>query len=359
MRILALITDAFGGYGGIARYNADLFTAMSALSSINEVLILPRIGQDRVVEVSPNIRQLRPTLARLPFAVKAFWQTLRWKPNVIYCGHLYHGRLAVLLAWISGAKLVSQLHGTEVWKALPPRHLRPLQQSDIVLCVSRDTRARYATQRGRCDNGVVLANTVSSAFLPGDRQRARALFNLGTDYVLLSVSRLDTRDGYKGHDRILAAMPHLLGADGTNVVYLIAGEGQDRIRLERLAIQFGVADRVRFLGKVSEADLANLYRAADMFVLPSTGEGFGIVYLEAMACGTPAMGLATGGTFDPLSDGELGTLVPLEADLATALAAAIARERPDPIELSRKVSLRFGTDAFRLRVSQVFGRLRC
>ena len=106
-----------------------------------------------------------------------------------------------------------------------------------------------------------------------------------------------------------------------------------------------------------EADLPDLYRAADLFVLPSTGEGFGIVYLEAMACGTPALGLAIGGAPDPLSDGELGTLIPVDANIASAISAALAREKPDPFELSRRVRERFGIEAFRKRVAHAVDRL--
>ena len=357
IRILALVTDAFSGYGGIARYNCDLFEALAAGSRDNEIMILPRIGADRQITVSANVKQQRPILARLPFAMRAIQQALRWKPDVIYCGHVYHGPLALLLAKISGAKLVSQLHGTEVWNPLPRRHLRPLQRSDLVLCVSRDTRARYASQGDRCDNSFVLANTVAAAFEPGDRLRARARFDVGSSHVLLSVSRLDTRDGYKGHDRVIEALRQVTDRAGAAVIYLIAGEGEDRTRLEQLARQIGVAERVRFLGKVDEAALPDLYLAADMLVLPSTGEGFGIVYLEAMACGTPALGMAIGGTPDPLGDGELGTLVSVDANFAQALSDAIASDKPDASELSQKVKKRFGADAFRKRVTQAFDRL--
>ena len=357
MRILALLTDAFNGYGGIAKYNCDLFNALAAASSDNEIMILPRIGEDRAIEVCANLTQKRPIQGRIPFAFRAVQQALRWKPDVIYCGHVYHGPLAVLLAKISGAKLVSQLHGIEVWESLPRRHLQPLQLSNLVLCVSRDTRARYAMQGNRCDNSFVLANTVSPAFEPGDRASARARYDVGANHVLLSVSRLDTRDAYKGQDRVIEALSQLASWGSANVVYLIAGEGNDRLRLEQLAWQHGVAERVQFLGKVAEADLPDLYRAADLFVLPSMGEGFGIVYLEAMACGTPALGLAIGGAADPLSDGELGTLIPVDANMASAISAALARDKPDAFELSQRVRERFGIDAFRKRVAHAVDRL--
>ena len=357
MRILALVTDAFGGYGGIARYNCDVLSALAGMSEEIEITILPRLGPSDEIQVLHNMKQHRPFLSRVLFAIHAALTAFRLKPDVIFCCHIYHGPLALALARLFGARLVSQLHGTEVWQPLGWFHLQPLLHSDLVLCVSRHTKACYERQAGSADNSFVLANMVGPSFTPGDRSRARERFDVTGCRVLLTVARLDTRDGYKGQDRVIEALPGLKTPGGEPLIYLIAGLGDDRIRLERIAKQHGVTDLVRFLGKVPESDLPDLYRAADLFVLPSTGEGFGIVYLEAMACGTPAAGLAVGGVPDPLGDGELGTLLPSSADFATALQDLILKPRPDEAELSRAVQQRFGLDAFCKRVRQVFGQL--
>ena len=136
------------------------------------------------------------------------------------------------------------------------------------------------------------------------------------------------------------------------MTYLIAGEGKDLDRLERLARECDVVEHVRFLGKVPPEDLPDLYRAADLFALPSTGEGFGIAYLEAMACGTPAIGLSLGGVPDALGDGKLGTCVSPE-DFPQAFIEALqhCRERRDG--LPERVRERFDFQIFASRLQML------
>ncbi len=353
MRILALVTDAFGGYGGIARYNCDLLLALAGEVPNAEIRVLPRIGAAAVSHPEGGIRQEKAVFKPSLYALRALQLALRFKPELIFCGHIYHGPLASMMSRFLNVPMISQLHGTEVWSPLPGRHLRPLERSDRVLCVSRDTRARYLSQSANHDNSFVLANTVGPEFTPENRGRARARFGTERLYALLTVARLDARNGYKGHDRVIRALPRLRTPDGTPPVYLIAGIGEDRPRLEGLAMRLGVSDQVRFLGKVPDEDLPDLYRAADLFVLPSTGEGFGIVYLESMACGTPVLGLNMGGVADALGDGELGTLIAPDADLAPVLQQLIDAPAPDMPLLVDAVRKRFDMKAFRTRVSQL------
>jgi phosphatidyl-myo-inositol dimannoside synthase len=261
--------------------------------------------------------------------------------------------LAALLARLTGARLFVQLHGIEGWSAPNAATRRAVAAADLVLCVSRDTRAKLLTwSKLAPERAVVLANTVGGAFTPGDRATGRSRWGLSKEPVILTVGRLDSREGYKGQDRVIAALA-ILKASGLTPVYLIAGDGDDRPRLETAARVGGVADQVRFLGQVKDTDLPDLYRAANLFVLPSTGEGFGIVYLEAMACGTAALGLRAGGAPDALCDGELGTMVE-EADLADAIRAQLkAKPRAD---LADEVLRRFGPDAFRTRLAGIMRR---
>jgi phosphatidyl-myo-inositol dimannoside synthase len=225
------------------------------------------------------------------------------------------------------------------------------------LCVSRCTRAAVAGWAAiPPERIVVVPDTVSDGFTPGDGRELQAAFGVSGKRVLLTVGRLARGERYKGHDRVIRAIPDLVRR-GHDVVYLIIGEGDDRARLEDLAQETGVSDRVRFLGAVGAQCLAEAYRMADLFLMPSTGEGFGIAFLEAMASGTPALGLAVGGAPDALADGELGTAISEEDDLPTAIARLLAAPKPDPVALSQAVRARFGPTAFRARVGMAFERL--
>jgi phosphatidylinositol alpha-1,6-mannosyltransferase len=350
------MTDAYGGYGGIAQYNRDLLSALSVAPGVRSIEVLPRLAPDPLGPLPDGVIQHQPHLNKLHYAFAAFAKAQANPPDIVINGHLYHGPLSRLIARQAGARMISQLHGTEVWHPLRKRHIAPLVQSDVVLTVSRDTLGRLRDQiLCEPDNGVVLANTVQLEFKPGDRDAARARFGLGNEKVLLSVGRLDRREGYKGHDRIISLLPGLR-AGGHEAVYLIGGLGEDQQRLEAFAAQLNVAPWVRFLGKVPYKHMPDLYRAADLFVLPSTGEGFGIVFLEAMACGTPALGLAVGGAPDALGDGALGYCVTAE-DLPAALARALDDPRPDPYTLHDAIQARFGQAAFRARVASIISSL--
>jgi glycosyltransferase involved in cell wall biosynthesis len=157
---------------------------------------------------------------------------------------------------------------------------------------------------------VVLPNCVDlSAFTPG-KKSAELLkrYGLNDRTIMLTVGRLASEERYKGFDELIEILPRLEKAI-PNIAYLIVGEGRDRPRLEQKARDFGVADRVVFAGYVSEAEKADHYRLADVYVMPSSGEGFGIVILEALACGIPVIGSKTDGSRDALRDGKLGIVV--------------------------------------------------
>jgi phosphatidylinositol alpha-1,6-mannosyltransferase len=118
----------------------------------------------------------------------------------------------------------------------------------------------------------------------------------------------------KGHDRVIEAMPCILKSY-PDARYVIAGTGSEATRLQRLANELGVGHAVIFLGRVPDDEILALYQAADVFVHPNRElpsgdvEGFGIVFLEANACGVPVIGGNSGGTPDAIQHEVTGYLV--------------------------------------------------
>lgn len=341
--MLALVTDAFGGRGGIAQYNRDFLGAVAGAGGAS-VFVLPRLAPDPVVTPA-GIIQDPPRHDRARYAVAA-WRAARTKqPDIIFCGHLYMAPLCALIARLMHARLIVQMHGIEAWPRPSRLQRAAVEAADLILCVSRFTRAAVLGWAAIApERAVVLPNTVGAAFTPGDGSVLRAALALQNKRLLLTVGRMDARERYKGHERVFDAMPELITA-GHDVVYLVVGEGDDRERLKARVREAGLSDRVRFMGSVDLPKLVETYRAADMFVMPSTGEGFGIAFLEAMACGTPALGLAVAGANDALADGELGTGV-TETGLAAALARALESPKPDREAFAGAVRSRFGCRSF-------------
>ena len=175
---------------------------------------------------------------------------------------------------------------------------------------------------------VVHLGTDPTSFRPGIDPRAVrdrfALPDAGTRW-LVTVARLQR---HKGMDTVIAALPAIL-ARAPDVRYAVAGAGPDRERLEKLTHKLGLADRVRFLGGVTDQDLPALYNLASVYVGASRRserlgvEGFGISLVEASACGLPVVAGNSGGVPDAVQDGETGFLVPPEDP--AALADAICR----------------------------------
>ena len=352
---LVLATEAYGGRGGIAQYNRDFLSALAASDQTSSIAVLVRAAPDPA-EPQVGIRQLAPRPRKWAYALEALTSAMSRPVDVVFCGHLHMAVLAAAIARVKNAKLVIQLHGIEAWQCPSRLQRAALESADLVLAVSRHTRSRVLTWSAVAPERVlVLPNTVAEAFIPGDGSALRAELRLERRRVLLTVGRLDARERYKGHDRIIAAIPALV-AQGHDVAYVIIGEGEDRARLGALAREAGIAERVLFLGAVSPDRLAACYRMADLYVMPSTGEGFGIAFLEAMASGTPALGLDVAGARDALGEGELGTLV-AEDELVASIARLLAEPRREPSALSESIRRRFGRDAFRARLGNALDRM--
>jgi glycosyltransferase involved in cell wall biosynthesis len=130
------------------------------------------------------------------------------------------------------------------------------------------------------------------------------------DFVLYTLTRLSSSEKYKGYDIVIECLPELRKAI-PNIKYVIAGkydEGE-KVRIDKLVNENDLQEIVVFAGFIKNEEVKDFYQMADLFIMPSKGEGFGIVFIEAMACGLPVIAGNEDGSVDALQNGKLGTLV--------------------------------------------------
>jgi phosphatidylinositol alpha-1,6-mannosyltransferase len=347
-RMLALVSDCYGMGGGIARYNQDLFEALAEGGT--RIVVLPRNGKAGPVATPDGIEQEPAIFGKLGYSLKALWLAWRHGPfDVVFCGHAFMAPVAWLVARLFGARYWLQTHGTEIWGARPALLRRAVEATDLVTAVSRGTRAILLDWVDLPPHKVrVIPDTVQDKYVPGvASDAARRRLALGPGPILLTVGRMSASERYKGHEEVIGIVPALRARHPT-LVYAIAGGGDDRARLEQLADR----DGVRFLGFVPEEELVDLYRLADLYVMPSTQEGFGIAYLEAAGCGVRVVGGVGGGSADAVPDERVGALVdPKDREALTAtILAQLERGRADPLAVEPYRRKHFAEAARRLFV---------
>jgi phosphatidylinositol alpha-1,6-mannosyltransferase len=345
MRVLALVTDAFGGHGGIAQYNRDFLSSLAACDAISAVIVLPRASATSPGTLPSGLRQLHPVHGRVAYTLAAIWTALTHRPiDVIFCGHLFMVPLAAAIAKLLRARLWVQVHGVEAWHALSMLHRRSVDMAALVTTVSRYTRRRLLEWIGIDSARVkVLPDTVDPRFQPGPKPGYLIERHAASGKkVIMTVSRLASSERYKGHDRVIRILPRVL-LQHPETIYVIVGDGDDRQRLEAFAAEFGVTEKVRFVGSVVPEELPDYLRLADVFVMPSTGEGFGIVFLEALATGIHVIAGNKDGSLDPLADGQLGQLI--DPDNQEELLLSVCKAlSTTPTDVDR--ASRFNTQAF-------------
>ncbi len=338
MKILHVGTDAFGGRGGIARYTQDLLRALCSLvGERGSVWAIPRRIVDDPGPLPANLAYLPEAAAGRRAFLRALIKALgsRPGPDVVICGHICLVPYAWLAARWARVPLVLFGYGIDVWEPTSSRLGNFLAaRADALVCITEVTADRFCAWLGRdAAKAAILPPCVDlTAFTPGPpRQDLLAEHGLEGKQVLMTMSRLDASERYKGHDEILAVLPELL-AKRPELVYLIVGDGDDRPRLEQKVEVLGLTPHVRFAGRIDEARKADYYRIADAFAMPGRGEGFGIVYLEAMACGIPVLASVLDGSREAVKEGDLGMMVdPRDPQaLRAALDELLSRPKGEP-----------------------------
>ncbi len=342
MRILFLTTNLSEGYG-IVNYNKNLLKVLA----------------DAGVKLSVIELRKSTVFYKIIFSLASFFNGIVLRPDVIFCAHINFSPLVYFLKKISGRKYVVFTHGTDAWNIKNNYQKLALREAKAVISVSRYTAGKIGKQIPRIKNKIfLLPNAVDgTVFFPKNKSDGLVLkHGLLGKKVILTISRLSLREGYKGYDKIIQALPAII-KEVPDVVYILAGSGDDIGRVRSMVKRLDLEDNVILPGFIPDEDMVDYYNLCDVFVMPSKGEGFGIVFLEALACGKPVIAGNRDGSRDALLDGELGILIDPDSveEIKKAIVNVLKREIPDDLLnetlLRKRVLNAYGFDKFREKLN--------
>lgn len=371
MNIHLWLPQLFSFNGGIQIYSAFLFKALQNLfpDSRYEVFIKHDVETSSSISYLPQTRfhfaGSLPAKVRTPlFAAQLVGNGLIKKPDLLLATHLNFAIAAFILKRLFGIRYWVVAHGIEAWNMQNRAVQTALREADLILAVSGYTRDRLLKEQNLDPKKItVLPNTFDAhRFQPAPKPAyLLAKHNIQpTQPIILTVGRLSAGEQYKGYDQVLRAIPQIRQSL-PDVHYVIVGKGSDRPRIEQLIAQLQLQDCVTLAGFVPDEQLCDYYNLCDVFAMPSKGEGFGIVYLEALACGKAVLGGNQDGAIDALCHGKLGALVnpdDVEA-IAQTLTDILMKKYPNsviyqPDELRNLVIDTFGFARFQSTLEQKF-----
>ncbi len=236
----------------------------------------------------------------------------RARPNIIFAAHPNLAPITAVMKLLARqAQVIIGTHGIEVWQPLPALRRKALRSASMVLAPSSDTARKLTSVQGVPAENIRrlpwpldphflnLANSPDGLPRPSQFPHGR---------IVLSVGRWAASERYKGADLLIHAVSELT-REFPDLHLVLLGEGDDLPRLQKLALAANTGGNIHFISGLSRDELAACYAACAIFALPSTGEGFGLVFLEAMAFRKPVIGTALGGIPDIVEDGVTGILV--------------------------------------------------
>jgi phosphatidylinositol alpha-1,6-mannosyltransferase len=348
--------------GGVANYGHELAVQFSKCARVHVVSRklpgMEEFDQNLPYEIT-RIRTPYSGLGSYPLFARAMRRIIRRDPpDVIFCLMWFPDAAASRLAMKPAAiPYFVAAHGTEVFddysslergvKTVLLKRLRArvFRGADKVFPVSHYTRTAILDRApGHPEKVITVNNGVNAGIFKTTPvpSAVESKYRAPAEKILLTVTRLYP---YKGVDRMLESLPAISRAI-PGIKYLVVGEGPDLPRLRQMTTRLGLDSTVRFLGRLQLSEIVQLYNLADLFVMlsreePPDVEGFGLVFLEAAACGLPSVGGRSGGIPDAIDDGKTGWLVdPRNTD---EIAATIIDVFTSPDKLERASELCLAT----------------
>lgn len=328
MNILFLALGVFTPEGGMERFNQKVIQAFSELLDDNKILgvtVISLWDKEKGKPGKSNIHFLCYSSSKMKTLWSFLLQTLTKKPDVVIFGHILFAPLSVITRMInSKAKICLFCHGVEVWNI----------RSRITKFVLRHFIDRFiAVSDFTVQKMVQQCNLPKDAFSliynAVDLQDPEQIYKIAasSSLNLLTVCRLSKSSKHKNVDKVIEALPQLI-AKFPNLEYTIVGDGNWRGDLEELSVSLGIEDHVHFTGWIDDLQKEDYYRSASIFILPSVGEGFGIVFLEAWKYFLPVITSDKGASQEIVENKKSGLCIsPMPNLIAQAIDDLLSSER--------------------------------
>ena len=305
--MLFLFTLVSGtGYGGIQAVNrlildvAETTTQPGCVVSWHDTpgSAWAQRWPDAVCAGGSRLRFVLSSLARLRYA----------RGSLIFATHVGLAPLARVIKHISKGRLLIFLHGVEAWGPIPKITMWGLKGCDLFVANSHYTLTEFRAQHPTVSEIPGEVCHLPARFSAGGDSRLPEPDNHASRHRVLIVGRLWGRALLKGQRELISVWPRVLECFPQAELWIV-GEGKGRAELEALARSTGVDGAVKFTGQVPDAELETIYRASDVYAMPSRGEGFGLVFAEAMAHGLPCIASKLDAGSEVVADGETGIVV--------------------------------------------------
>lgn len=252
---------------------------------------------------------------KLNFVLKSIREGI--KNDMVILSHINLLTVGYLIKFFSPkTKLVLLAHGIEVWHPLSNVKKKMLGKCDNILAVSAFTKQKIQEINNVDERKCRVLNNCLDLYLPNQSSAAYCnklydRYHLAKEnFILITVTRISASEQYKGHEKVIESISNVIN-DFPQLRYLIVGKYDlsEKERLDNLINRNNLTNKVIFAGFVPDEELSAHYQLADLYIMPSSGEGFGIVFIEAMYYCLPVIAGNTDGSVDALSNGELGLLV--------------------------------------------------
>ena len=297
--------------GGIGSFTKQLHDSIDRKKNIISVISKNDLKTRFDNNQNILIFQLEKFFKLIVFISRIILKFFTQKPELIITTHIHFSVLAYLTKILFKIQYIVVAHGLEINSRISKFQLVALNNSEKIISVSRWTQNRLLKLGININKIVIIGNAVpKKIFHPKySTKNLKYFYKIkSNEKIILTVSRLDKKEKYKGYDLIIKAMVKLI-KKFKNIRYLIVGGGDDQERIKILIRKLKLEKSILLCGFVTDNKLPYYYCLADIFALPSTGEGFGIVFLESMLSGTPVISGNKDGSVDAIQNGYLGKLV--------------------------------------------------